>query len=285
MLARTLILTFLVTVLAASGWHHTRAQTADAFNCDGLDDEQRAQCLENKKVLEESRSVRPVEAPQRTGTPVANVPRGAPSADPQPAGTPVANTPPPTPPDPQPARTPVANAPPPPSGLGPDVEAMVERACGVVLKPDPTTPDARPVIVISADKRGPIDAALGTPPAADVEAVSVNGCFAKMGGSGYVVVTPPGDPEQYLVTGGDRKSDLSKWLTAPPAPGTRVRLAPRAECAEVLANLPSGAPEAAWVEDGRGPSRCERSAAGGVRVDPNKVQDYGGTIVLKVDRG
>lgn len=259
MLARTLVLMFLVMVLTALGWHCTRAQTPEAASCEGLEDEQRAQCQENKKALEESRSVRP--EPPREATSTST-------------GTPVIATP-TVPPGPA--------LPPAPARLSPDVEAMVASACGVVLKPDPAAPGARAVIVIAADKRGPIDSALGTPPAADIAAVSVNGCFAKMGD--YIVMTPPGNPSQYLVTGGDRKSDLSKWLSAPPAQGTRVRLAPGTECANVLANLPSGAPEAAWVEDGQGPSRCERSASGGVRVDPNKVQDYGGAIVLKVDRG
>jgi hypothetical protein len=269
MLARTLILTFLVTVLTAPGWHRTQAQTPNTSNCEGLDDELRPQCLENKRALEESRRI-------RTEAATATPPPGTPTANPPP-GTPVVNTPTVTPTGPQ--QTPPAS----PPGLSTAVEAMVATACGVVLKPDPATPDARPVIVVSADKRGPIDSALGTPPAAEVAAVSLNGCFAKMGE--YVVVTPPGDPNQYLVTGGDRKSDLSKWLATPPAQGTRVRLAPGTECANVLASLPRGAPEAAWVEDGPGPSRCERSASGGVRVDPNKVKDYGGAIVLKVDRG
>jgi hypothetical protein len=162
---------------------------------------------------------------------------------------------------------------------------MVKSACGVVLKPGPASQDGRPVIVVSANKRGPIDSALGTPPAANVEAVDVNGCFARMGTSEYLVVTPPGKPDEYLVTGGDRKSDLSKWLTSSAAQGGRVKLAPGSECADVLANLPRGAPGAAWVEDGQGPSRCERDASGDVRVDPNKVNDYGGVIVLKIDRG
>jgi hypothetical protein len=64
-----------------------------------------------------------------------------------------------------------------------------------------------------------------------------------------------------------------------------VKLAPGLECAAVLAALPREAPGAAWVEDGQGPSRCERNASGGVRVDPNKVNGYGGVIVLKIDRG
>jgi hypothetical protein len=156
------------------------------------------------------------------------------------------------------------------------------------MKRDAASTDARPVVIVAANKRRAVDSILGTPPAADVQAVDVDACFAQIGKSDYVAVTPPGKPDQYSVTGGDPRSEISQWLDKAAALGVHVRLASGAECADVLAalrdNLPPGTPVAAWVEDGQGPSRCEPYAGGGIRVDPNKFAGYGGVIVLKFYR-
>jgi hypothetical protein len=180
--------------------------------------------------------------------------------------------------EPQPARIePQPRRPP------PDFDAIARNACGVVVKPDA----GRPVIVVSANRRSSIDAALGSPLPADVEvdveAIDVDACFSRMGRSDYVMMTPPGRPDQYSVTGGNPKSELSKWLAKSAAQGGRVKLAPGTECADVLASLPLEA-AAAWVEVDQGPSRCERDAAGSIRIDSNKFDGYSGVIVLKVER-
>jgi hypothetical protein len=194
---------------------------------------------------------------------------------PRPPGPAADDGPRPRPPGPA---TPVAGVP------GPELKAAVDRACGVLLPADSGAPDPRAMIIVAASKRSAIDSVLGTPPAADVEAVNVNGCFAQMGKSEYVVVTPPGKPNAFEVSGGDGRSDLSKWLAKSAAEGPRLKLAPGSECADILAKI-GGRARAAWVEDRQGPSLCEWDPYGGARVDPNKFDGYGGAIVLKIDRG
>jgi hypothetical protein len=169
-----------------------------------------------------------------------------------------------------------------------DIDALLRAACGLRLQPDSGAPGAKDLIIVSAQRRASIEEALRAngAPAVDIEAPNVEACFSPLGGD-YVVVVPPDKRDLIVsVVGGDG-SALSEWLVRSAAGGTRVRLAPSAECRSLLEQVTSraGPASAVWVEQDKEPSRCERDSDGSANVDPNKIEGYGGVIVLKVQRG
>jgi hypothetical protein len=117
-----------------------------------------------------------------------------------------------------------------------------------------------------------------------LESINIDACFTAMG-SDYVLVSPPGNRDGVSTVIGGDASGLSRWLGGTEAVNGRVRLAPEADCAALLDQVRAMSNTAAvWVEQDRGPSRCERDIDGSVHLDPNKVDGYGGVIVLKVQR-
>jgi hypothetical protein len=189
------------------------------------------------------------------------------------------------PPTPIAPPTPVAS----PSAAPPtrpvDLEALLRDACGLRLRPTSGAPGERETIVVSAQRRTPIEQALpNAAPTAQLEALNVDACFSLMGND-YVLVAPPDKREGvFSVIGGDA-SALSRWLSGPEATSGRLRLAPDSDCAALLNQIRGLSSTAAvWVEQDHGPSRCERDMDGSAHLDPNKVDGYGGVIVLKLQR-
>ena len=121
----------------------------------------------------------------------------------------------------------------------------------------------------------------GGAPQAQLESIAGDSCFTPLGND-YVMVAPSnGNP---FVLGGD-SSALSRWLSGPEAVNGRLRLPPESDCAALLDQVRSlGSTAAVWVEQDHGPSRCERDTDGSAHLDPNKVDGYGGVIVLKLQR-
>jgi hypothetical protein len=197
---------------------------------------------------------------------------------------------------PEPVRTTPANGPvtslpplqtqpqPPPTTPAVDIEALVRQACGVRLRPT-GAPGERETIVVSAQRRPQIESALGSGGASPVqiESIAADVCFSPLG-TDYVLVAPSANRDRISVVGGG-DADLSRWLRAPEAVSGRLRLPPDSECGALLDQVRSLSNTAAvWVEQDHGPSRCERDIDGSPHLDPNKVDGYGGVIVLKLQR-
>ncbi|NPU13070.1 hypothetical protein HL666_20070 [Bradyrhizobium sp. 83002] len=166
-----------------------------------------------------------------------------------------------------------------------DLDVLTQQACGVRLRTS-GAPGERDTIIVSAQRRGALEEALrgGLQSQVQLETLDMDACFKAMG-SDYVLVSPPGSGDGVSIVIGGEPSGLSRWLAGADAVNGRVRLAPEADCAALLDQIrPMSNTAAVWVEQERGLSRCERDVEGTVHLDPNKVDGYGGTIVLKVRR-
>lgn len=186
-----------------------------------------------------------------------------------------------------PTPTPPPYTPPPVPPVPPvDLEALVRQACGLRLRPTSGAPGERETIVVSTQRRTPIEQAIqsGAAPSAQLEAMNLDACFSLLGNE-YVLVAPPDKKDGiFQVIGGDA-SAFSRWLSGSEAVDGRLRLAPESDCAALLDQIRNLSNTAAvWVEQDHGPSRCERDSNGSARLDPNKVDGYGGVIVLKLQR-
>lgn len=168
-----------------------------------------------------------------------------------------------------------------------DVQQRVREACGVVFPAPADISGAKDLILVSSQRRTSVEQELQLPGAKpmDLEVVDADVCFDILT-PGYALAVPPGTPGQITSVIPRLDSPLGRWLRAVAPRGTRVRLAPGAECNVVLdAVRERGAPSnAVWVEDDEGLSRCERDAAGNARVDPGKIDGYSGVIVLRIKR-
>jgi hypothetical protein len=180
-------------------------------------------------------------------------------------------------------------APPQPAALPPlpavDLEALIQQACGVRVRSS-GAPGQPETIIVSAQRRAPLEDALrgGGQPQAQLEAINMDACFKSMGND-YVLVSPPSNREGAAIVIGGDASSLGRWLGGTEAVNGRVRLAPEADCAALLDQVRALSSNAAvWVEQEKGPSRCERDMDGSVHLDPNKIDGYGGVMVLKIQR-
>lgn len=191
------------------------------------------------------------------------------------------------PPVQQAAPPPVQQAAPPPVQPA-DIQRRVREACALMLPATSGAPGAKDIILVSSQRRAPIDQELLLPGAKpmDVEVVDADVCFEGLGAD-YALVSPKGRQGQVTATIPDGDTPLGRWLSRVAPRGTRVRLAPGSECSNLLDALrerPS-APSAAWVEDDEGLSRCERGPTGDAVVDSTKIDGYSGVIIVRIKRG
>lgn len=179
----------------------------------------------------------------------------------------------------------VVDQPPPPTSPPADVAGHAREVCGLVLPAGSGAPGTKDTILVASKQRGVIDQELRLPDAkpADVETIDADVCFAPLSG-GYVLVSPPGRAGQVTAIIPDEDSQLGRWLVSAVSSANRVRLAPSSECNALLDALSArgDTSDAAWVEEGNGLSRCERSATGDVHVDSTKINGYSGVIIVKV---
>jgi hypothetical protein len=196
-----------------------------------------------------------------------------------PASVPMTNSTLPTPPSPaQPKLSPFSQT---------DFQQRVLEACGLLLPSTSGAPGAKDIIIISSIRRAPIDQQLKLPDAKpmDVQVVDADACFNNLS-SEYVMVSPSGKSNEVAAVMPNDDTPLGHWLISAALHATNFSLVPGSECSALLGLLRDRdiSPEAAWVEDEQGLSRCERDSTGGASVDPTKTEGYSGVIIVKIKR-
>jgi hypothetical protein len=156
-----------------------------------------------------------------------------------------------------------------------------------LLPPSSSLPGEKGIILVSKERRTGIDRELERPgaPAIDVEAIEADVCIEEIS-PGRLLVKPRGSPNgtpTFIISEDDRHN---QWLMTIARSG-RVRLAPSADCADLLRELQGRgvAAPSVWVEEGAGVSRCERDTRGEPHVDPTKTRNYEGVVIMKRAQG